>query len=594
MPSNKENNLYENIIRLWEHLSRRRKIQFIILFVLTIIASLAEVVSLGLLLPFLGALTNPESVLSNKHLSFLFNTFNINSSKELLFPLTIIFSIAILLSGFIRFLLLWAQTRLSYSIGADFSYSIYHKTLYQPYSVHVSRNSSEIISTISGKVNAITLQTLIPALLVISSFFMLFMVLTAIILINPIVAVISIFGFGLIYVIILFLTKRRIANESKVISQESTNVVKALQEGLGGIRDVLLDGTQETFSNIYRKADLPLRKAQSYVTIIASSPRFGVESLGMILIALLAYFLATKPEGLTTAIPTLGALALGAQRFLPVLQQLYSSVITIKGGQNSLVDVLNLLDQKISKNLLQKENQLIKFSQNICFENLYFKYNENGPWILDNLTFQIKKGDRVGIVGSTGSGKSTALDIIMGLLEPSTGRITIDGIEITPINQRSWQSHITHVPQAIFLSDSTIAENIAFGLPKDKIDLDKVKSAADRAKISKTIESWEMKYETIVGEGGVRLSGGQRQRIGIARAFYKNADVIIFDEATSALDNQTEKDIMQSIDNLGRDLTIIIVAHRLSTLTNCDFLIELDFGKIKRIGSYNELYEKIN
>jgi ATP-binding cassette subfamily B protein len=571
------------------HLTRRRKFQFFALLILTIIASFAEVLSLGLLLPFLGALTNPITVFHNKYFFVFFQIFNIDSPNKLLLPLTIFFSIAILISGLIRFLLLWAQTRLSYAVGADFSFSIYRKTLFQPYSVHVSRNSSEIISTISGKVNAITLQTIIPTLLVISSLLMLLMVLVAIICINPFVAIYSILGFGFIYSAILYFTKRRISDESKVISLESNNVIKALQEGLGGIRDVLLDGTQETFSEIYRKADSPLRKAQSYVTIIASSPRFGVESLGMILISGLAYYLAIKPEGLSTAIPVLGALALGAQRLLPLLQQLYSSIITINSGQQSLLDVLSLLDQKIESNNYVKSTSLIPFKDSIRFEKVSFRYSESGLWILKNLTFEIKKGARIGIIGTTGSGKSTILDIIMGLLLPNQGSLMIDDQVISSRNIREWQLHIAHVPQVIFLADSTIAENIAFGVPKSEIDFERVKNAAQKAMIADTIETWDKQYNSLVGEGGVKLSGGQRQRIGIARSFYKNADVLIFDEATSALDTTTENQIMSSINNLERDLTVIIVAHRLTTLKMCDFIINLEKGEIQNICSYDQI-----
>jgi len=230
----------------------------------------------------------------------------------------------------------------------------------------------------------------------------------------------------------------------------------------------------------------------------------------------------------------------------------------------------------------------LSFSRQISIKQLSFRYSPQMPWVLRNLDITITKGSCIGLIGTTGSGKSTLLDIIMGLLQPTEGIISIDDYSIKG-NSRPWQAHIAHVPQTIFLSDSTIEENIAFGVPKSQIDHARVRLAAKKAQISEIIETWPKKYETFVGEQGVRLSGGQRQRIGIARALYKQADVIIFDEATSALDNETEQAVMQSIDDLNADLTIIIIAHRLTTLKNCTHIVELANGCIKRTGTYQEI-----
>jgi len=398
-------------------------------------------------------------------------------------------------------------------------------------------------------------------------------------------------GFGSIYVVVVLVACSRLVRHSECINQEQNQVLKALQEGLGGIRDVLIDGSQATYCNIYRKADLPLRRASANIAIISGSPRFGIEALGMMLIAVLAYSLAGSSANITNAIPVLGALALGAQRLLPVLQQAYSSWISMRGGQASLDEVLNLLDQPLPFHA-DETSAPIPFNHNITLNKLAFKYTESTPWVLKpNLNFSIAKGSRVGFIGATGSGKSTLLDIIMGLLEPTEGSLAIDDISISGMNNRSWQAHISHVPQAIFLADTSIAENIAFGVPVGEIDYARVRQAAQKAQIDQTIESWSKQYDTLVGEQGVRLSGGQRQRIGIARALYKKSDVIVFDEATSALDNDTERAVMEAIENLGDELTVIIVAHRLTTLKNCTQIVELEDGKILRIGSYADIVE---
>jgi ATP-binding cassette subfamily B protein len=411
--------------------------------------------------------------------------------------------------------------------------------------------------------------------------------------IDPVVATSAFVGFGIIYMLVIKSTRKYLLRAGQKFNNNSVLVLKALQEGLGGIRDVLLDGTQQTHCDIYSKVDQPMRRAEANVQLISNSPRYGVESLGMVLIAALAYSLAGSSSGIVSGIPMLGALALGAQRLLPSVQQAYSSWSLLRGGQPSLSDALDLLDQPLPAYAGAPLASPIPFQHSITLNNLSFKYTENTPWVLQSgLNLSITKGDRIGFIGSTGSGKSTLLDIIMGLLQPTTGSLAIDNINITEQNYRSWQAHIAHVPQAIYLADSSIAENIAFGVPLDKIDHALMRHAAQKAQIAETVESWGKQYNSMVGENGVRLSGGQRQRIGIARALYKEADVIVLDEATSALDTDTELDVMDTIENLGNEgVTVIIVAHRLSTLKNCKQIVELADGQIVRVSSYQDLVE---
>ncbi|NTW88909.1 MAG: ABC transporter ATP-binding protein, partial [Desulfobulbaceae bacterium] len=423
----------------------------------------------------------------------------------------------------------------------------------------------------------------------ISSAIILLAILITLISVDPVIALAAFGGFGLLYGLIILVTRKNLLANSQRISFESTRVIKSLQEGLGGIRDVLIDGSQAVYCQIYRNSDLPMRRAQGNNLFVSSSPRYALEALGMMLIAVLAYVLARQPDGIAKAIPVLGALALGAQRMLPILQQAYGSWSSIQGYQASLKDALVLLDQPLPDYVDQPAAKTLPFRQKIGLNNLSFRYTEQTPWVLNNFDLTVRKGSRIGFIGVTGSGKSTLLDIVMGLLKPTEGSLEIDDQKVTTENNRAWQAHIAHVPQAIYLADSTIEENIAFGVPKGKIDQNRVKQAAQKAQIAEIIESWPKKYQTYVGERGIRLSGGQRQRIGIARALYKQADVIIFDEATSALDNETEQAVMQAIESLGNDLTVLIIAHRLTTLKNCTQIVELADGGIKRIGSYEEI-----
>jgi ATP-binding cassette subfamily B protein len=575
--------------RLWKHVGSRRRWQFGFLFVLMILASLAEILSIGAVLPFLAVLTSPSRIYEHPVAQPFIHALGLTSVEQILLPLTIAFGIAVLIAGVMRLLLLWVSTRLSFATGADFSNNIYRRTLYQPYAVHVARNSSEVISGISNKTHGVIYSIIVPVLTLASAGIMLSAILVALFYVNPLIALEAFGGFGLIYAVIIRLTRKRLLIDSQCIARESTHVIKALQEGLGGIRDVLIDGSQATYCQIYRNADQPLRRAQGNNLFISQSPRYAMEALGMLLIATLAYTLAQQADGVAKAIPVLGALALGAQRLLPVLQQAYAAWINIKGGQASLQDTLALLDQPLPDYADSPLAEPLPFQQHIALNNLSFRYSSETPWVLKNLNLTFSKGNRIGFIGTTGSGKSTLLDIVMGLLQPSEGVLEVDGQPITVANYRQWQAHIAHVPQAIFLADSTIEENIAFGIPKEKIDHARVKQAATQAQIADIIDSWPKQYQTFVGERGVRLSGGQRQRIGIARALYKQADVIIFDEATSALDNETEQAVMQAIENLSADLTILIIAHRLTTLKSCTQVVELANGSVKRTGTYQEI-----
>ena len=586
---NSQQSISSLLKRLWQHISPRRRRQFAVLLILMVLASFAEMISIGAVLPFLAVLTSPQRVFEHQAAQPIIHILGLTNPNQLLLPLTIAFGLTAIIAGAMRLILLWASTRLSFATGSDLSISIYRRTLYQPYAVHVARNSSEIINGISGKANAIIYSTIFPVLTLASSSVMLAAILIALLSINPWIALVAFGGFGVLYTVITSITRARKILNSKHIARESTQVIKSLQEGLGGIRDVLIDGTQKTYCQIYHNADLQLRRAQGDNQYISQAPRYIMEALGMMLIALLAYVLAQQSDGIAKAIPILGALALGAQRLLPVMQQAYAGWSSIQGGQVSLQDTLDLLEQPLPDYADQPSVQPLPFEHHIKLRQLSFSYSPQAPSVFNHLNLTIAKGSRIGFIGTTGSGKSTLLDIVMGLLQPTDGSLEIDNQTVTPINHRAWQAHIAHVPQAIFLADSTIEENIAFGVPRDQIDPVRLRQAALQAQIAESIESWPKQYQTFVGERGVRLSGGQRQRIGIARALYKQADVIIFDEATSALDNETEHAVMHAIESLSKDLTLLIIAHRLTTLKNCTQIVELGNGTILRHGSYHDI-----
>lgn len=583
-------NIFRLLLRLWCHLQRRRKIQFLLLLGLMLSSAFAEVATLGAILPFLGVLADPDTVLNYSIAQRVASLLGYTNGQQLVPPLTLLFIAVALLSALFRLLLLWVSARLSNLVGVDLGYQVYTSTLYQPYQTHLMRNSSVIINGITKKVDDsvhalnLALNLVIASLLVVSVAITLFVI-------NPLVALIAASIFGVGYGVVGMLFRNLLSKNSYTVAEKSTQLVQAIQEGVGGIRDVLLDGNQTVYGETYRRINHPLQVARANNVLYAGCPRYVMEAMGMTLIAFLAYSLSQKSGGVSGALPMLGALALAAQRMLPNLQQMYASWAGITGSQASLHDTLDLLDQPLPKYAWRGDVRPIEFTDDIRLDHVCFKYDGQDVLVLNDICLSVSKGEKIGIVGATGSGKSTLMDLLMGLLEPTSGSLIVDGVRMQGEILKSWQRAIAHVPQSVFLSDGTIAENIAFGVPQELIDMDRVRRVSKQAQLTEFFEHLELGYQTVVGERGVRLSGGQRQRIGIARALYKQASVIVFDEATSALDNVTERSVMEAIDALDSDLTLFLIAHRLSTVQRCDRIIVLDHGSIVACGKYDELLE---
>ena len=573
----------QSIYRLWLNLSKRRRHQFLFVMLLMFLGAFSDVISLGSVIPFIGALIEPEVVFAMPMVQKVAVSLGITRADELILPLTLIFVSAALLAGAFRILVLWVNNRLAYAAGHDLSVLVYKAALYQPYHVHVSRNSSEVIGGV-GKVDS-AIKILFQELTMANAILVSLAILVTLLVINPLITGLTFLGFGFCYASVAWVTRRRLDDNSRYSALEATRRIKILQEGLGGIREVLINESQPFYVDVYRRSDWALRYAQGGNTFLAGYPRFALETLGMVLIAMLAYGLSWQTGGLSPALPLLAALALGAQRLLPALQQIYMAWAVIRGNQTNLNDVLNLIEHPLPAEALCVPPPLLDFRHEIRFEDVCFRYNQDGPWVVHDLNLRIAKGARVGFVGMTGCGKSTTLDLFMGLLTPTSGRITVDGLPLHGERLRAWRRIIAHVPQSIFLADSSFAENIAFGESPESIDMDLVRQAARQGQIAEFIESGNNGYNTLIGERGIRLSGGQRQRLGIARSLYKRAKVLVFDEATSALDDTTERYVMDAIEGLGRDLTILIIAQRPSTVSHCGMIVRLDHGKITGHGT---------
>lgn len=577
--------------RLWNHINQTRKLQLFFLVLLMILVAFAEVVSIGAVLPFLTVLISPGIIFDHWLAKPVMLALGYSEPSQLLLPITLGFIGAVIIANLLRMSLYWIQLYVAYKIGSDLSVNIFRGTLFQPYSIHLQRNSSEVIAAIISKSDAIVGQTVLPLMVLISSFVILLVIAATLLWLNPFLTSTGMFGFILSYILIAHFFKKRIERQGNIISEKGASLIKVIQESLGGIRDVLIDGTQNFYCRIFKDIDTPLKNANAKVFAMIGMPRYLIEALGVILMIILAYELSSQPSSVAMAVPILGGVVLCAQRLLPILQQAYASWSSMSAGKASLIDVLMILESPLPDYAFEpsRRHHQLTFSNEISIENIGFSYESSQPEILRNVTLKIPKGARIGIIGTTGSGKSTLLDIMMGLLVPTSGDIFIDGCRLTPENLPNWQACLAHVPQQVYIADASIAENIAFGISREDIDWDRVMNVARQAQISDVIESWPQKYLTKVGERGARLSGGQRQRIGIARALYKNAQVIILDEATSSLDSETEQSVMQSLNNLDKNLTVIMVAHRLSTLHDCSHIVRLGSGIILEALTYDEL-----
>jgi ABC-type multidrug transport system fused ATPase/permease subunit len=568
---------------IWIHLSQKRRIQLSLLLLVMLASGGAELLSLGAVLPFLAVLSDPERLWQQPLFQDVASRAGFTAASQLIIPFTLVFGAAAVMAAVIRLANLWLSGRLAAAVGSDLSCEAYRRTLYQPYIVHIQRNSAAVITGTTTQL-ARTVVALTSFLQLLTAAVVVAGLLVGLLLINWRVALIAAALFGGVYSLLAVIVRQKLLLNGQMMAAAAKNQIKALNEGLGAIRDVLLDGNQWSYLEIYREADIPQRHLQADNQFFSTFPRYAVEALGLLAMAFLGGFLVHQQGPGGSAIPLLGGIALGAQRLLPALQLLYVSWSNLKGFNADVSAVLALLDQPLPLEI--KAINPLSLRESICLEEVCFHYLPGQTNILEGLNLKIHRGDRIGLIGTTGSGKSTMADLIMGLLVPTSGRVLVDGLDLHdpahPDRLVAWRSAIAHVPQAIYIADGSIAENIAFGVPHRQIDLARVKQAAEQAQIASFIETTLGGYNSIVGERGIRLSGGQRQRLGIARAIYKQAQVLVFDEATSALDTATEEAVIRAVESLSQDYTIVMIAHRLSTLRQCNRVIKLDHGAIAR------------
>lgn len=556
---------------------------------LMLLGAFAEFLAIGAVLPFLSLFADPARIVRNGFLRQVFAGLGATTPHEALMVAAGLFCLAAAAAGIVRLTLVWFSQAFVFRLAHYLGVAIQQRILCQSYTYHVERNTSEMLAALE-KVQVLLFNVLIPLMTGFSSLVIAVFIVAMLAYIDPFTAVTAALSFALIYVAVSAFSRRRIARCSRIINDAYARRVQITQESLGGIRDILLDRSQQMYVDRFSAVDGEFRRAQALAAFVGNGPRFVIESVGMVMIALLAVVIVDREHGAGGALPVLGALALGAQRLLPLLQQVYYGWSSLNAGHAMVGDLAALLDLPVDPATVSRGVVApLPFTTEIRFDHVTFFYSGRSDPVVDDLDIAIDKGSRVAFVGTTGSGKSTTIDLLMGLLDPTHGQITVDGRPLRGSDRVAWQAGIAHVPQSIFLADTSIEENIAFGVVPEHIDRERVRSAARLAQLDAFIDELPDGYATRVGERGVQLSGGQRQRLGISRALYKQASVLILDEATSALDDKTEAALMRSLEGLDQDLTIIMIAHRLSTVAMCDKVIRMEAGRVVASGTFDQV-----
>jgi ABC-type multidrug transport system fused ATPase/permease subunit len=503
---------------LWLNLTSKDKKQFLFVTILTIISSLLEVFSIGMVIPLITVFIEPSKLMDFTVIQEVAHYFNIYQPQQFVFPVVTIFIFVTIISAIIRIFSIKVSADFAFSIGSELSIKAYENILYRSYSEHKSINSSEDISKLVSKINAVIQSLIFPSIMLLSALIMFFVISTIFLFINLQLTISLVVGLLFIYSFVTIYFKTRLKVNSLEIASMQDKQVQIVQESFGGIKDVIINNSFKYFINIYTKIDKNLRQRQSSNIVVSQSPRYLIESISIVFLIVLSYYFTFVNQIIPKdmILPTFITVAMALQRILPIAQQAYRSWANIEGNKQSLIDVLELLKPR-KVNITNINNSNLSFKNEITLSNISFKYDNSQKLILKDINLTIKKGEKIGFIGDTGSGKSTLIDIIMGLLKPTNGYITIDDIKLNNHNLASWYHQISHVPQNIYILDSDFYQNIAFGSESENIDKLKVEESGKLACADEFIKQKNNNYSDNVGERGSKLSGGQKQRLGIAR-----------------------------------------------------------------------------
>jgi ATP-binding cassette, subfamily B, bacterial PglK len=585
------NNSFSKIYNLLTTSKRRASI---ILLGFIIVGTLLEIIGVGLLLPVMVLLVEGNIATNYPMVQPLLETLgNPNHQTQVQIVMITLVGVYFVKNLYLAFLA-WQQARFSLGLREELSQRLFAIYIYQPYTFHLQRNSAQLIRNITGEVDEFITNALNPVLNLIAEILVSFGIVTLLLVVEPL-------GTLIVFLVLLIAswafygsTRARISRWGELRQYHDGQRIQHLHQGLGSVKDVKLLGREDNFLFKFYEHNSKSAQMTQFLEILQKLPRLWLELLAVVGLILLVLIMLAQGQEVSSVVPTMGLFAIAAFRMMPSVNRILTAVQSLRYGLpaiNNLHEDFQLSEAKL-KSSHKAANNLTKLQKEICITDITYNYPDTENSVIAKVTIKIKQGDSVGFIGPSGSGKSTMIDVILGLLTPDSGQVMIDGQDIQ-LNLRLWQDQIGYVPQSIYLTDDTLRCNIAFGLPSEQIDDVAVKRAIQAAQLEDFVSSLTDGMETIVGERGVRLSGGQRQRIGIARALYHDPDVLVLDEATSALDTATEVGVMEAVMALHGKKTVIIVAHRLSTVEHCDRLYRLMQGRVVEEGTAAEIIPSI-
>ena len=576
--------MLKNVKVLIRHLSSRRKFQAFSLLLLMLATAILEIISIGAVIPFISALTQPQSLMNISFIAKINDAIGITSTSEFAFYMTAFFCIISVLAALIKLLYQWVQLKFSTAISTDLGKLCFRNILSLSFYRNSDVNSGDLISTIFVKINLVLMQVIIPFFSIISSFILIFGIFFGLLFINHEVTLILFGSFAASYLLSLQILKQRMYSHGDSVNENQNVVIKNLQNVFGSIKEIILGNMQKFYMNIFEDSDFKLKSSQAKLEFYKVAPRYFVELFMMSIFAILAYqILSIEDESKFNNLAFLSALALTAVKVFPIVQNIFSNWFSIQSHQKVFQDVIERLENNGKTNEIIESYSKFDFKSQILVKNVTYKPNNKQEILLKNINLKINKGQKVLITGKTGSGKSTLVDLIMGLISPSSGHIEIDNQLLNDENVTQWQALIGHVPQSIFMFNKNVIENIAIAERFEKISKEHIKRLTKITSIHNEINNWSEGYLTTIGEGGKKISGGEAQRIGIARALYRDPSILIFDEATNSVDVKTEKIILQNIFSEMEDKTMIFISHQLDNADFFDLLINLDRGEVKTL-----------
>lgn len=574
-------------------LNSREKKTASLLLIMTFVMALLDMIGVASIMPFVAVLTNPGLIETNSILNMLFqvsNFFGINNNQQFLFALGVLVFLILLFSLFFKSLVIYVQARFISMREYSIAKLAVEKYLHQPYSWFLNRHSAEIGKTILSEIANVVSGGLGPLMDIITKGFIAFAIITLLILVDPILALIVSFVIVGTYGLLIYFIRGYLSRIGEQNLKNNELRFIAISDAFGALKEVKVGGLEQYYIKQFSDPARSLAQKKATATISKQLPHFILEAMAFGGILIIILYMMAQTNSFNDALPIISLYAFAGYRLMPAIQGIYSGFSNLTFVTPSINRLYEDLKNIKPINNFNQDRSILSVNKKISLKNIHFYYPNASQMTLNDISLTIPAKSTVGFVGRTGSGKTTIVDIILGLLQAQKGTLEIDENIITTQNSRSWQRAIGYVPQQIYLTDDTIAANIAFGIEPKDIDQDMIEKASKIAKLHNfVINELPKKYQTTIGERGVRLSGGQRQRIGISRALYHNPTVLILDEATNSLDTETEQAVMDAVSNLGKDLTIILIAHRLNTLKNCDIIFKLDKGQLVGQGSYKEL-----